>query len=606
MTGADFQDYKFGPWTIHASEVFVTSPLSYGFVNLKPVVPGHVLVSPKRVVARFAELSPEEVADLWCLSQRVGVALQPHHSADSLTLTIQDGPSSGQTVPHVHVHILPRKPGDFEQNDQVYDAIDEASKALPRGGDHLDLDKERKPRTPEEMAAEAAELRKLFHVSYNSGSSSSKHLPAWVCLGFVGEGGSSMAGAYYSSDFSWESRVGEGQQALARQQRELAEWQQQQQQQRQENRKLEQHEGHQQLQQPALGPLTDAATLPTLEAGPAPVHELPAAAGATLLGQNQMGDSPADASVGPLLAEYDRGSWEEFHSTHSEARFFKERRYLLLEFPQLAVADPPQHFVEIGCGCGSSLLPVLRANPICRVTGCDISPTAVRLFLEAAARSGIDPARVSAFAWDAAEPACGAGSLTSPTMPRASIAELQPGASSNGHDFPSPASGVAAMSGTGCGSLGTIETHQEASAPPASGSSKGSYSASPLDGLGADAALLIFTLSALAPHEMPAMLRCAWGALQPGGLLLFRDYGRFDMAQLRFHGSQMLGEHLYRRGDGTLAYFFTPEGLSRLVEAAGFETVECEYACVALRNRKEGGPDMRRVFVHGVFRKPTG
>lgn len=49
-------------------------------------------------------------------------------------LAPQDGPHSGQTVPHVHVHILPRKPGDFEHNDQVYDAIDEASKALPRWG----------------------------------------------------------------------------------------------------------------------------------------------------------------------------------------------------------------------------------------------------------------------------------------------------------------------------------------------------------------------------------------------------------------------------------------------------------------------------------------
>lgn len=119
-------------------------------VNLKPVVPGHVLVSPKRVVARFAELAPEEVSDLWwaagaagleelppalccpappalergaghvcaqacgapaacrCLAQRVGSAIEPHFGAQSLTLAIQDGPSAGQTVPHVHVHVLPR------------------------------------------------------------------------------------------------------------------------------------------------------------------------------------------------------------------------------------------------------------------------------------------------------------------------------------------------------------------------------------------------------------------------------------------------------------------------------------------------------------------
>lgn len=43
VEGARLQDYLFGPWTIHASEVFVTSPLSFAFVNLKPVVPGMAL-----------------------------------------------------------------------------------------------------------------------------------------------------------------------------------------------------------------------------------------------------------------------------------------------------------------------------------------------------------------------------------------------------------------------------------------------------------------------------------------------------------------------------------------------------------------------------------
>lgn len=161
-SGAQFQDYKFGPWDIHASEVFVTSPLSFAFVNLKPVVPGHVLVSPKRVLPRFADLTPEEVADLWRLAQRVGSAIQPHFGAHALTLAIQDGPEAGQTVPHVHVHVLPRRPGDFQRNDEVYDAVDAAAKHLPRG-EPLDLDKERKVRTPEEMAAEAAQLRALFH-----------------------------------------------------------------------------------------------------------------------------------------------------------------------------------------------------------------------------------------------------------------------------------------------------------------------------------------------------------------------------------------------------------------------------------------------------------
>lgn len=167
---SNFKNYSFGPWPINSSEIFATSPLSFAFVNLKPVVPGHVLISPKRVVHRFADLSSEEISDLWTLSQRVGTAIEKHYTASSLTLTIQDGPEAGQTVPHVHVHVLPRKVGDFEKNDEIYDVIDESEKELAselellgkKEAEKLDLDIERKPRTPEEMAEEATTLRALF------------------------------------------------------------------------------------------------------------------------------------------------------------------------------------------------------------------------------------------------------------------------------------------------------------------------------------------------------------------------------------------------------------------------------------------------------------
>lgn len=89
-------------------------------------------MSPLRVARRFRDLSAEEVGDLWRLAQAVGGALEAHHRASSLTLAIQDGPAAGQTVPHVHIHVLPRRAGDFARNDDVYDSLDEAEAALPR------------------------------------------------------------------------------------------------------------------------------------------------------------------------------------------------------------------------------------------------------------------------------------------------------------------------------------------------------------------------------------------------------------------------------------------------------------------------------------------
>jgi bis(5'-adenosyl)-triphosphatase len=47
-------------------------------------------------------------------------------------MPLQDGPAAGQTVPHVHIHVLPRRPGDFEKNDEVYDELDRAEAHLPK------------------------------------------------------------------------------------------------------------------------------------------------------------------------------------------------------------------------------------------------------------------------------------------------------------------------------------------------------------------------------------------------------------------------------------------------------------------------------------------
>lgn len=165
MSAIQAQDRQFGPYPVDKSQTFAETKLSFAFVNLKPVVPGHVLVSPDRVVQSFEELEPAEVADLWLLVQNVGKVIKPHFKAASLTFAVQDGPAAGQSVPHLHVHVLPRKEGDFANNDEVYDAIDDKANAYrPReaSGQKLDMEAERRLRSTEEMSAEAAQLRKAM------------------------------------------------------------------------------------------------------------------------------------------------------------------------------------------------------------------------------------------------------------------------------------------------------------------------------------------------------------------------------------------------------------------------------------------------------------
>lgn len=69
----------------------------------------------------------------------------------------QDGPYAGQTVPHVHMHILPRRAGDFSDNDDVWRQIDAEDETQAR-----------RPRTHAEMAEEAAVLRSYVSLYHRS------------------------------------------------------------------------------------------------------------------------------------------------------------------------------------------------------------------------------------------------------------------------------------------------------------------------------------------------------------------------------------------------------------------------------------------------------
>lgn len=121
---------------------------------------------------------------------------------------------------------------------------------------------------------------------------------------------------------------------------------------------------------------------------------------------------------------------------------------------------------------------------------------------------------------------------------------------------------------------------------------------------GVDFALLLFCLSALHPEKMRAAVRKVAASIKPGGKLFFRDYGRYDQAQLRFRAGHKLQDNFYVRGDNTRAYYFTTEELREIMEDAGLECVENEYIRRQYANRQQGVVRFR-VWVHAIFQKPA-
>lgn len=116
-----------------------------------------------------------------------------------------------------------------------------------------------------------------------------------------------------------------------------------------------------------------------------------------------------------------------------------------------------------------------------------------------------------------------------------------------------------------------------------------------------DMIVLIFVLSALSPDQWKQAVININRILKPGGLVLFRDYGRYDLAQLRFKKNRLLKDNFYIRGDGTRVYFFTPEEVETMFgELFKVEQNAVDRRLIVNRQKKL---KMYRVWLQGKFRK---
>lgn len=244
-------------------------------------------------------------------------------------------------------------------------------------------------------------------------------------------------------------------------------------------------------------------------------------------------EESASLEIKTDLLQNASSKWHSFYKTHNN-KFFKDRQWLFTEFPELLVPESTENmkqFLEVGCGAGNTIFPLLQANSNSNffIYGCDFAESSIDVIKS---NEQYNSSKCKAFQ----------------------------------HDM----------------------------------TSEDAY---PIEENSLDIIIMIFVLSATEFRKMKDTIKRLSKLLKPGGQILFRDYGRYDLAQLRFKSGRCLDENFYSRGDGTLVYFFTQEEVREVFTSAGLQE-EQNLVDRRLQVNRARQLKMYRVWIQAKYRKP--
>lgn len=95
------------------ASVFAQSENFKAVYNIAPILPGHSLIICNKHISRFMQLEDSVLSEMMVFSRQVICTLSKAFKTDSFNWTLQEGTDAGQTVEHMHIHIIPRRKGDL-------------------------------------------------------------------------------------------------------------------------------------------------------------------------------------------------------------------------------------------------------------------------------------------------------------------------------------------------------------------------------------------------------------------------------------------------------------------------------------------------------------